>query len=114
MLGHELRLRARYFWELALQGCDNPGVDLLAPGAEQCAVRGILHQRVFEGVLCIGRRSTPEDQLGACQLRKGVIDLWLRHLCDCADQLVGERTAERRSYLRYLTRRREAIKAGQQ
>src|SRR5215470_2271407 len=43
------------------------------------AVRRILHQRVLEGILCVGRRPAPEDQFGACELIEGLAQLLLRH-----------------------------------
>jgi hypothetical protein len=53
------------------------------------------HQSVLEDVLCIGRGSTPEDELGIHELREGIIDLLLRDRGDSADQLMRKRSSER-------------------
>jgi hypothetical protein len=43
---------------------DNAGVELQASTPQQCAVGGVLHQCVLEGVFRIGRSATLEDQFG--------------------------------------------------
>jgi len=60
---------------------------------------------VLEGVLGIWRRSTPEDQFRAHQLREGVIDMMPRHRCRRAlIKLACENeTPKRRSDLRHLS-----------
>jgi hypothetical protein len=69
---------------------------------------------VLEGVLGVRRRAAPKDQFGVDELRQGVIQLRLRHRCDRTDQLVRERTSQRRADLRHFARRRPAIEPRQE
>jgi hypothetical protein len=54
-------------------------MELQAAAAQQGAIGGILHQGMFEGVFRVGRGPVPKDQFGTRRLRKGVVDLLLRH-----------------------------------
>jgi hypothetical protein len=78
----------------------------LAPGTQQRAVGGILHQRMLESILCVGRCSAAQDQLGAYQLCQSVIQLLLRDWRDSADQLVRKMSAKSSSDLRHFAHRR--------
>ena len=88
MVGHELRLSDHDFGELALQSRRNAGMDLPASTTQQGAIGCVLHQRVLEGVLCIGRGAPLEDQFGAYEPRQGPVHLLLRDGRDGADQLM--------------------------
>src|ERR1700740_3631818 len=99
MQSHYRRLLVHGVLELAFQNRCYATEQLLPAATPQRAVRRVLHQRVLKGVLRMWRRSAPEDQLGVHELREGVIDLLLWHLCHGADQLVRERTPERRANL---------------
>ena len=114
MVGHELRLSGYDFRELALQRCRNAGMDLPASTAQHGAIGCVLHQRVLEGVLCIGRGAPLEDQFGAYELRQGPVHLVLRHGRDGADQLMRERPSEGRSDLRHLAHGCQAIEPCQE
>jgi hypothetical protein len=78
------------FRKPAFQRGDDSRMELLAGAAQERAVGGVLHQRMLEGVLGVGRAAAPKDQLVADQQRQGVVELALRHRRDGADQLVGE------------------------
>src|SRR5215472_13682388 len=73
--GKNFRMRCRDVGELAFDGRGDTGVELLASAPEQGAVRGILDQRVLEGVFRVWRTPAAEDELGADQLRQGVVQL---------------------------------------
>src|SRR5262249_9960049 len=76
--------------ELAFDGRGDTAVELLASAPEQSAVRGILDQRVLEGVFRVGRAPAAEDEFGADEPRQGIVQLRLRHRRDRADQFVRE------------------------
>jgi hypothetical protein len=97
--------------KLILQRLSNPGVQLLPLAAQQGVVSGFLHQGMFEGVLGISCGSPLQDQFSAHQLHEGMVDLLLRHLRDCADQFVRERTTKRCPDLSYLARCRQTIES---
>jgi hypothetical protein len=88
--GENFGIRCRDVGELAFDGRGDTAVELLTSAPEQGAVRGILDQRVLEGVFRVGRAPAAEDELGADELRQGVVQLRLRHRCDRADQFVRE------------------------
>src|SRR6266404_4749995 len=89
-------------------------MDLLASTAQQGAIDCVLHQRVLEGVLCIGWGAPLEDQFGAYELRQGPVHLVLRHSRDGADQLMRERPSEGRTDLRHLAHGCQAIEPCQE
>ena len=95
MLRHDCWIGGDNLGKPALQRRGDTAVQLLTPAAQQGAVCRVLHQRVLEGVLSIGRRTAPEDQLGASELFEGFVQLLLRHSRDRADEFIGERTPER-------------------
>src|SRR5262249_20891703 len=95
MMREELGLRDRHLREALLERLGDASVQLSPRAAQQGAVRGVLHQRVLEGVLRIGGHAAPEDQFGADQLRQGIVQFPLRYWRDGADQLVRELPAER-------------------
>ena len=86
-------------------------MNLLPATLEQSAIRSILHQRVLESVLGIGRRAAPEYQFGGHELRQGAIELLLRHCRHSTDKFIRKRTAERGADLSHLSCRSEAIQA---
>src|SRR6516225_3788796 len=86
--GENFGMRCRDLGELAFDGRGDTAVELLASAPEQGAVRGILNQRVLEGVFYVGRAPAAENELGADELRQGVVQLPLRHRRDRADQFV--------------------------
>ena len=93
-------LARRDISKVGLDCRSNAGVKLLAPTAQQGAIRSILHQCVLETVLRIGWYPSSENQLGSQQLCECAVDLLLRHSRNRADHLMGERTAERGTNLR--------------
>ena len=106
MLRQQLWLCSREVGELIFQSGRYPRMNLLAPTAQQCAVGGVLHEGMLEGVLSIGRHPAPEDQFGAHKLLQRIIKAVLRHLSDGTDQLVRERASKRRADLSDLACRR--------
>src|SRR5215468_10834180 len=73
--GENFGMRCRDVGELAFDGRGDSAVELLASAPEQGAVRGILDQRVLEGVFRVGRVPAAEDELSVDELREGVIQL---------------------------------------
>ena len=69
MVRKQRRLGCDKVREPAFQGASDAAMKLLPAAAQQGAVSGILHQRVLEGVLRVGRSAAAVDQLGADQLR---------------------------------------------
>jgi hypothetical protein len=67
--GEQRRLRRDDLREPAFEGGSDMGMELLPPAAQQAVISCVLHQRVLEGVLGVGRGASPVDQLGADQLR---------------------------------------------
>ena len=114
MVGEQRRLGRDNLREPVFEGRGDAGVQLPAPVAQQGAVGGVLHQRVLEGVLRIGRCTAAVDQLGARQLRQGVVELPRRHRRHGADQLMRELAAERRPDLRHLAHQRRAVEPSQE
>jgi hypothetical protein len=51
-----LRLRFHNLRELSFQGCGDLAMQLLAPAAQESAVRSILHQYMLKGVFGVGVR----------------------------------------------------------
>src|SRR5215813_11871052 len=90
MAGENFGMRCCDVGELAFDGRGETAVELLASAPEQGAVGGILDQRVLEGVFRVGRAPAAEDELGADELRQGIVQLRLRHRRDRADQFVRE------------------------
>jgi hypothetical protein len=88
VVSEQCRLGRDNLREPAFEGGSDARVELLPPAAQQGAVGGVLHQRVLEAVLRVGRRAAPVDQLGGDQLRQGVVQLPLRHWRHGANQLV--------------------------
>jgi hypothetical protein len=72
--------------------CD-PSMQLLAVGSKQTGVCNILHQRMFEGILCVRWRTASEKQLSANKLLQRIVQLALWHLRRSVQQLVRELTA---------------------
>ena len=114
MAGEQRRLGRDDLREPVFEGGGDAGVELLPPAAQQGVISRVLHQRVLEGVLGVGRGAAPVDQLGADQLRQRVVELRRRHPSHRADQLVRELPAERRPDLRHLAHRRQAVEPGQE
>src|SRR5215468_2140848 len=76
--------------ESPFQGRGDAAMQLLAPGAQQRAVGGVLYQSMFEGVFRIGWRPAPEDQFSAHELVEGLVQLLLRHSRDRTDEFIRE------------------------
>src|SRR5215471_19895976 len=69
MMREELGLRDHWLWEALLEHLGYASMQLSPRTTQQCAVGGVLHERVLEGVFCVGRSPPPpEDQLGAHEL----------------------------------------------
>jgi len=79
MLCHKLGVSRYDLWKPAFRCSGNAAMQLLPSAPQQSAVGGVLHQRVFERVFRIRRRSAPEDQLGARELVEGFVQLLLRN-----------------------------------
>jgi hypothetical protein len=88
MMRHKLGLSGRDLWEPPLQDGSDLSMQLPTPTVQQCAVGGILHQCVLEGVFRIRGRAVLEDQFSAHELHQGVIHFMLWHLRNSADELV--------------------------
>jgi len=50
MTGEQFGLALDEIGELLLQYCSDASMQFLPPGAQQCAVGGVLHQRVLEEI----------------------------------------------------------------
>jgi hypothetical protein len=88
MVGHELGVIRYDLWKPGFQRGGNAAMQLLPSAAQQSAVGGVLHQRVLDGVLGVGRYPAAENQLGVGELFEGFVQLQPRHRCDRTDKLV--------------------------
>jgi hypothetical protein len=88
MLRQSLGLHLYDLRKFLFQGSSDTAMQLLPPVTQQGAVRGILHQRVLEGVFRIGGSPAPKNQFGVQELRQGVVQLRLRQGRNGADQRV--------------------------
>src|SRR6516162_671513 len=84
--GENFGMRCCDVGELTFDGRGDTAVELLASVPEQGAVRGILDQRMLEGVFRVGRAPAAEDKLGSDELRQCIVQLRLRHRRDRADR----------------------------
>jgi hypothetical protein len=114
VVGEQRRLGRNDLREPTFEGGGDIGMELLPAAAQQGAVGRVLHQRVLKGVFGVGRGAAPVDQLGADQLRQGVVELRRRHPRSRGDQLVRELPAQGGPDLRHLPRRRQAIEPSQE
>src|SRR3712207_5366114 len=104
----------RYHFRIApLELLGDASVQLLATALEQAVVGRLLHERVLEGVGCLGRHTTWEDQLRFDQLAKGGNELFFAYASDGGEQLVIELPADYCPDLRDFLHRGKAIKPGQ-
>ena len=110
-MGDEFRLGCR---ELAAQGIGDLTVQDLPPAPEQGFIRGVLDQRMLEGVARIGRRARAEQQLRLFELHQSGAQRPLVAARDRAQQWVGELAADRGADLRDLLDRRQPIKTRRQ
>ena len=76
----------------------------VAPAARQVLIRGLLHQRVLEGVARVGRRAGAEQQLGADDPRQRLLQRGIGLARDGAQQLVRELAPDHGADLRQLAR----------
>ena len=113
VVGKKLGLCFAGTWKLLLQHPHDAGVKLLAPGAQQGAIGGVLYQRVLEGVLASGGVPRRNISSARTSCSKASSSSWLRHFGDGTDQLMGELPPERRCDLRHFSRRRQSIEPGQ-
>ena len=102
MVREDFRLRPRRRGQPLLQHVRDPGVQLAALAAQQRAVRRILHQRVFEQEIGIGRFTAPEHQPGGDQPVERRSQLAVAAVCDGGEQIVGELPTDGRADLRYF------------
>ena len=107
-----LQVVCEQFWlplgkvgEVAFQHLGDARVQLLAAGAQQRAVGGVLHQRVLEQVRRLRRHAATEQQPGIGQQPEPGAQLRLRPLRHRLDQFVAEFSTEHRTDLRDFPRR---------
>ena len=97
-----------------LEHLADAGVQLLALGAQQAAIGGILEQRVLELVGDLGHRAAAEQKLRLDQLGQRLLERHLAEGREGRQQLVAEHAPERRGQLGDLLHRRELVEARHQ
>src|SRR5438067_723185 len=90
MMRQEFRLTLYPLGNAPLYDCGDARVQLLPIATQKCAVGGILHQSVLEGVSGLRRRSSLEHQFRSDKPRQFYLQLPLVSARDGAEQLVRE------------------------
>ena len=111
VVGKQLRFDLRV---LLLEDRGDAGVQLLPATAQQAAVGRLLDQCVLEAVGRLRRRAAPEHQLGIDQLLQGLLQIALAQWRHRGQQRIGELAPDRRTDLRHLLDRSEAVEARHQ
>jgi hypothetical protein len=82
VIGQQFWLRCGGLCEALLQDVRDAAVDLLALRPQEGLVSRVADQGVLEGVARLGRRATPEHQLGRAQPVEGGREGWLGLVSD--------------------------------
>src|SRR5215831_11709156 len=91
---------------MGLERCRDLSVQLLPPTPEQCAMRCILQQGVFEQECCLGRYAALKDKTSLDQPRHSLPQLRFSALGHYGQQFVRELSSDSRTHLRDLLGRR--------
>ena len=115
VMGQKLGLALDEIGEKLLQHCCDARVQFLASGAQQCAVRGVLHQRVLEEIGGLRRDTAAKQPPGLDQPVEARSQFGGRPPRHLLDQVVVELAAEHRANLPdFLGGRPEPIEARDQ
>ena len=99
MMGEQFGLALDEIGEILFEHRGNASVQLLAPGPQQGAVGGVLHQRVLEQVGGVGWDASTEQEARLGQLGESGSQLRFRPLRHPFNQVVAEFAAQDRANL---------------
>jgi hypothetical protein len=99
MMRQEFRLALDEISKMLFQRRRDPGVQFLASSAQQCAIGGVLHQRVLEQVGGVRSGTATKQQSRIAELSQRGLQLTLSTLHHRRDQLIGKLAAEHRADL---------------
>ena len=115
MLCEELGLGVHHLGEMGFERFSDLLVQCLARTAQQCAIGGVLYERMLEQKTGVWWCAALEDQAGLDEPMERVLQLRLAMPRNGGQQLVREVAADRSADLRdFLGCRAQPVQAGQQ
>src|SRR3974377_2398615 len=89
-------------------------MELSAPTFQNTRVSCVPYQRIFESVDGLGYFAAAEYKLGLRKLIESILESFVRHSRNRADELVGELTADYSAHLRHVPDGGQSIQPGHQ
>lgn len=103
MKAERLRLRFGHLLKALLENVGDRRMDLSAPTFQNTRISRVPYQRMFESVDGLGEFAAAEYKLGPGKFIESILQFFVRHSGNRADELVGELTSDYSTHLRHFS-----------